>query len=114
MFLLRAAALKRVGKSVPIGRLLLAADVARVAAQKVAALEPAERRRLAELLKTSATKPRAMGEKERKELVGLFAKLEPRALAATAVQRLSPVPIPGRLLHGRKRGRAKQAERDTA
>jgi hypothetical protein len=39
---------------------------------------------------------------ERDELAGLLAKLQPRLLMGEAIDRLSPVPLPRRLVFGPK------------
>jgi hypothetical protein len=44
--------------------------------------------------------PRTMSSAERRELMDLAAKLEPRAFAGAAVDHLSPFPVP-RKLRGR-------------
>jgi hypothetical protein len=110
MSLIGRVALKKVAKGFPVGRLLLAGDVAILAGRHLARLNAAERRRLASLVARSAAPGRGgLGAAERVELAALIAKLEPRLLFGTAVRRLSPVPVPRRLLYGRRGSAARAA-----
>jgi hypothetical protein len=84
-------------------RLLAAAEVAVLARDHLRRLTPRERRRLVTLLRTGRGRQRNLSEAERDELTALLAKVEPRLLAGEAVQRLSPVPLPRRLLFGPRR-----------
>jgi hypothetical protein len=111
MSLLGRTALKRVARGIPVGRLLLAADVARLAGQHLARLDGGERRRLASLLKLAALQRERLDPAAREELEALVAKLEPRLLLGTALKRVSPVPIPRRLLYGRRGSPARTAAR---
>jgi hypothetical protein len=109
MSLIGRVALRRVAKGLPAGRLLLAADVAVMAGRHVARLDAGERRRLASLMAHGARAPGALNAAERQDLKTLVAKLEPRLLLGTAVKRLSPVPVPGRLAYGRRGSPARTA-----
>ena len=80
-------------KRLPVIRLLLIAELAMVARRHVLNLTPAERRRLYALVR----KGRGLTPKQKKELRRLVGKLEPRAFAGSAANRLSPVPLPRRL-----------------
>ena len=71
-----------------------------LARQHLLRLTPAERRRLVGLLRIARGRPRNLSRAQREELAGLVAKLEPRLLAGEAVNKLSPVPVPKRILHG--------------
>lgn len=68
-------------------------------------LDRGERRRLLELIRVGHGRTRNLSEPERDELAQLVAKMEPRLLAGHAVDRLSPVPIPRRLVYGPRRSR---------
>jgi hypothetical protein len=48
---------------------------------------------------------RNLTEQERDELAALVAKADPRLFAGTVAQRLSPVPLPRRVVEGRRRAR---------
>jgi hypothetical protein len=80
-------------KRIPVVRLLLLAELAIVARRHIEQLTPRQRRRLLELVR----KGRDLTPKQKEELRTLVHKLEPRAFAGSAVERLSPVPLPRRL-----------------
>jgi hypothetical protein len=109
MSMIGRVALKKVAKGFPVGRLLLAGDVAMLAGRHLAHLDATERRRLASLAARSAPGRGGLDPAERRELDALIAKLEPRLLFGTAVRRLSPVPVPRRLLFGRRGSPARAA-----
>ena len=101
--LARGAAHAPVLKRVPVVKLLAAAEVAMLARDHFQRLTPQERRRLVELVRVGRGRRRNLTEAERDELSGLVAKLEPRVLAGQAVDAISPVPLPRRLVYGRAR-----------
>jgi hypothetical protein len=90
-------------RRVPVLRLLAAAEVAVLARDHLRRLTPGERRRLVALLRTGRGRPSNLSEGDRDELAGLVAKVQPRLLAGEAAERLSPVPLPRRLLYGPRR-----------
>jgi len=90
-------------RRVPVLKLLTIAEVGLLARDHVARLEAGERRRLVTLVRIAHGRPSTLTAAQRDELATLVAKLEPRLLAAEAVDRLSPVPIPKRLLRGPRR-----------
>lgn len=96
------AAAKRVPglKRLPVLKLLAAAEVVLLARDHIMSLTPQERRRLVELVRLGRGRRHNLPEAERDELEGLIAKLEPRLLAGATVERLSPLPLPRRLLYG--------------
>jgi hypothetical protein len=100
---LRDSAIKGVSKRLPLVRrlpvikLLAIAELAAVANKHVHHLSPAERRRLMELLRRGTN----LSPKQREELRALVVKLEPRAFAGSAAERLSPLPLPRRLTRAR-------------
>jgi hypothetical protein len=106
---LRTPWVKRVSGGIPLARLLLAAEVAMIAGRHLARLDRAQQRRLLALLVQARGRPRSLPARERRELVSLVARLEPRLFFGTAVKRLSPVPLPRRLLYGRRRSAARAA-----
>jgi hypothetical protein len=93
-------------RRVPLLKLLAAAEVALLARDHLAYLTPAERRRLVSLVRIGRGRLSRLGDREREELEELPIKLGPRQLLGEAADRLSPVPLPRRLLYGR-RGRPK-------
>lgn len=86
-------------RRLPFFKLLAVAEVALLARRHLGNLAPDERRRLAELVRRG----RRMGPEERRELRELVMRLEPRAFAVHAVDRMSPVPLPKKRLSGRRR-----------
>lgn len=89
--MLRRMIARRAARQLPILKLLSVAEIALMARRHLANLDGAERRRLAELVRRG----RAMTPDERAELRALAGKLEPKAFALAAADKLSPVPLPG-------------------
>ena len=106
---LRSRWAKRLSHGVPVARLLLVAEVALLAQRHLTKLDRRQRRRLFTLLVRARGRPRSLSASERREFLGLLARLEPRYFLATAVRRLSPVPMPKRLLYGRRGSPARAA-----
>jgi hypothetical protein len=94
-----AAASRRVPglRRLPVVKLLAIAELAGVARQHFQHLTPAERRRLGQLVRNG----RHLSARERRELRNLVDKLDPRAFAGSAADRVSPVPLPRRLTRAR-------------
>jgi hypothetical protein len=93
-------------RRVPVLRLLAAAEIALLAREHVMRLDRPERQRLVELVRIGRGRRRNLSDSEREELSGLIAKVEPRLLAGQAVEKLSPLPLPRRLVYGpRSRGK---------
>jgi hypothetical protein len=90
-------------KRVPVLKLLTAAEVAMLARDHFQRLTPQERRRVVVLVREGRGRRRNLTEAERDELSALIAKVEPRVLAGQAVDAISPVPLPRRLVYGRAR-----------
>ena len=106
--LIRRTPLKRLTHGFPIVGALLAAEIAAMAWTHLAKLEGTQRRRLLALLWQARGGPGSLAPRERDELGALLATLEPRLFLGSAVKRLSPVPVPKRLLYG-PRGSAARA-----
>jgi hypothetical protein len=98
-----ASKLTRTVKLIPMARLLAAAQVLMLARRHWHHLEPAERRRVIALVAQTHGRPRNLTATERLELAGLIAKADPRLFAGLVAQRFSPVPLPGRVVRGRRR-----------
>jgi hypothetical protein len=98
----RSAWVKRLSHGVPVARVLLVAQLAILARRHLSKLGPVQRRRLFALLLRTRGRPHSLPASERRELLYLLAKLEPRLFFGTAVRRISPVPLPKRLLYGRR------------
>jgi hypothetical protein len=90
-------------RRIPIFKLLAIGEIALLARSHVQKLDPAERRRLVELMREGRGRSSNLAAAERDELAQLVAKAEPRLFAGMAADRLSPVPLPRRLVRGRKR-----------
>jgi hypothetical protein len=90
-------------KRLPVLKLLAIGEIALLARTHATKLEPAERRRLVELVRQGRGRPRRLSAPEREELSKLVAKAEPRLFAGEVADRLSPVPLPKRLVTGKRR-----------
>lgn len=75
----------------------------------MARLDGAQRRRLLALARKSGGRPGSLSEKEREELAALLADLEPRLFLGSTLRRLSPMPLPKRLLYGPRGSRTRKA-----
>lgn len=89
-------------RRIPVVVLIGAAEVVLMTREHVAHLTPAERRRLVTLVRIGRGRRNRLTEAQRRELAELFDKMEARGLLGDAVSRLSPVPLPHRLLYGRR------------
>jgi hypothetical protein len=87
-------------RRLPIFRLLAIAEIALLARDHVSRLDPAERHRLVELVREGRGRGRNLPPAEREELARLVAKVDPRRFAGLAADKLSPVPLPRRLVEG--------------
>jgi hypothetical protein len=105
---LRSRWLRRVSRAVPVAQLLVGVEMALLAQRHINKLDRAQRRRLVTLLVRARGWPRSLTAAERCEFLYLLAKLESRLLFGTTVRRVGPVPVPRRLLYGR-RGSAARA-----
>jgi hypothetical protein len=94
---------------VPLGPLLLVGQIVFMAGQHLARLDGAERRRLVVLLRRSRGRPSSLSSAEREELFLLLTSLEPRLFLGSTLRRLSPMPIPKRLLYGPRNSSARKA-----
>jgi hypothetical protein len=107
--LLRTPWVKRASRGIPMARLLLAGEVAMIAGRHLGRLDRAQRQRLLTLLWQARGRPRSLPARQRRELAALVVRLEPRIFLGTAVKRLSPLPLPKRLLYGRRGSAARTA-----
>ena len=90
-------------RAIPVGRLLAAAQVAMLARRHWHRLEPTERRRVITLVRMARGRRGNLTSNEWLELAHLIAKADPRGFAGLMAQRFSPVPLPRRVVRGRKR-----------
>ncbi len=98
-----ASKLVATAKLIPLARLLAAARIVMLARQHWHKLEPSERRRMMSLVRQTHGRPRNLTTGEKLELARLIAKADPRLFAGLVAQRVSPVPLPGRVVRGRRR-----------
>jgi hypothetical protein len=105
---LRSRWVTRLSRGIPVARLLALGEIALMARRHVAMLDRTDRRRLIALLARARVRPGRLTAGERAELAGLIARLQPRQFVGSAVRRLSPVPLPKRLLYGPRGGAARQ------
>jgi hypothetical protein len=89
-------------RAIPVVKLLAAAELALLARDHLARLSPSERRRLIVLVRVGRGRRSRLTDAERDELEGLLIKLQPRLLVGEAINRLSPLPLPRRLVFGPK------------
>ena len=87
-------------KRIPVLKLLALAEVLLLARDHVMWLTPPERRRFLQLVRLGRGRRRNLSDVERLELATLIAKMEPRLFAGATVDKLSPLPLPRRLLYG--------------
>ena len=90
-------------RRLPVLKLLAIGEIALLARTHVQKLDAGERRRLLELLRKAHGRPSHLSTEEHDELSRLVAKAEPRLFAGLAADRLSPVPLPRRVVEGRRR-----------
>jgi hypothetical protein len=92
--------LKRVAHGSPALGLLVAVELAVTARGQLAKLDSEQRHRLLALVRQARGRPSSLDDGEREELRALLAALEPRLFIGSAAKRLSPLPIPKRVLYG--------------
>ena len=83
-------------------RLLALAEIALLARDHFERLTPGERRRLILLLRQGRGRPSNLSGRDRTELSKLIAKIEPRVFAGLAAEKISPVSLPKRVVHGKR------------
>jgi hypothetical protein len=97
-----ASALARTARVIPLARLVAAGQIVLLARQHWHRLEPDERRRLITLVRQGRGRSRNLSTRDRIELSRLIAKADPRLFAGLVAQRFSPVPLPRRMVRGRR------------
>jgi hypothetical protein len=101
-YVLAGQASKRVRalRNVPVLKLLAVAEIVLLARDHIERLTPGERRRVVELIRVGRGRPSRLSARDRDELSRLVAKAEPRSFVGEAASKLSPVPLPDRIVHG--------------
>ncbi len=97
-----AGAIRKMSRAVPLARLLVAAQVLMLARSHWQRLAPHERRRLLSLVRRGRGVGRGLSVAEQAELSRLIAKADPRLFAGLVAQRFSPVPLPRRVVRGKR------------
>src|SRR5947209_971717 len=87
-------------RRLPVAKLLALGEVVMLAREHLAQLDPNERRRFVELMRGARLRPRNLSPAERAELAALIAKANPRLFVGLVADKLSPVPLPRRVVHG--------------
>ena len=90
-------------KRLPVMKVLAIGEIALLARTHASKLTADERRRLVKLVREGRGRPSNLDAAEREELTKLVQKAEPRMFAGLVADKLSPVPLPRRLTHGKKR-----------
>jgi hypothetical protein len=90
-------------KRLPVLKLLAVGEIALLARTHATKLTAPERRRLFELVRKGRGRPSRLSASERDELSQLVAKAEPRLFVGQVADQLSPVPLPKRLVTGKRR-----------
>ena len=89
-------------KAVPLARLLAAGQVLMLARSHWHRLEPHERGRLLSLVRRGRGVGRGLSVAERAELSRLIVKADPRLFTGLMAQRFLPVPLPRRVVRGKR------------
>ncbi len=92
----------KAARAIPVGRVLAAAQIVMLARRHWHQLEPIERRRVITLVRMAKGRRGNLTKNEWLELANLVAKADPRGFAGLAAERFSPLPLPRRVVRGRK------------
>jgi hypothetical protein len=87
-------------RRLPVLKLLALAEILLLARDHVVRLDPGERSRVVQLVRRGRGRNRNLSDRERAELAALIAKAEPRLFVGEAVEKMSPVPLPRRVVRG--------------
>ena len=90
-------------KWLPVMKLIAIGEVALLARSHAMRLSAEERRRLVALVRKGRGRRTRLSPEEREELSMLVAKAEPRLFAGLVIDKFVPVPLPRRLVRGRRR-----------
>src|ERR1700733_6127397 len=89
-------------RAIPMAKLLTAAQLVMLARRHWLRLEPHERRRMFTLVRTATGRRGRLTPAERFELARLIAKADPKLFAGLVAKKFSPVPLPRRMVPGRR------------
>jgi hypothetical protein len=88
-------------RRLPVAKLLAVAEIVLLARQHIVRLEPQERRRVLTLMRQARGRTGNLSADERAELAALVSKANPRLFLGLVANKLSPVPLPPRVVRGR-------------
>lgn len=89
-------------RRLPVAKLFVLGELVLLAREHIGRLEPAERRRFFDLMRRARGRRRNLSPGERDELASLIAKANPRLFVGVAADKLSPVRLPRRVVHGKR------------
>jgi hypothetical protein len=89
-------------RRLPVAKLLAVAEIVLLARQHIVRLEPQERRRVLTLMRRGRGRAQNLSAAERAELAALVAKANPRLFLGLVASKMSPVPLPRRVIRGRR------------
>jgi hypothetical protein len=92
-------------RRMPVLKLLALGEVLMLLRDHFGKLDPVERRRVIALVRRGRGRSSKLTDAERDELAALIAKAEPRLLFGATADKLSPVPLPKRVLFGARGAR---------
>ena len=90
-------------RRLPVLKLIAIGEIALIARQHASKLTRDERRRLIALVRKGRGRRTKLSPAERDELTELVSRAEPRLFAGLVADRLSPVPLPRRVVRGPRR-----------
>jgi hypothetical protein len=90
-------------RRLPVAKLLVLGEIVLLTRDHLTRLEPHERHRVLELVRTGRGRLRNLSAAERAELHLLVAKADPRLYAGLVADKLSPIKLPRRVVRGRER-----------
>jgi hypothetical protein len=96
-------------RRLPAATLIEIGEIILLAREHLARLEPHERRRVVQLMRIGRGRPSKLTLAQRDELMALVAKAEPRLFFGLAAKKLSPVPLPRRVVYGRSARRRRRS-----
>ena len=94
--------IRKLARLISVAKLVAAAQILILAREHWHRLEPDERRRVMALVRQAHGRRRNLSRRDREELARLIAKADPRLFAGLVAERFSPVPLPARLVRGKR------------
>jgi hypothetical protein len=88
-------------RRLPAATLIEIGEIILLAREHLSKLDPQERHRVVELMRIGRGRRSRLTQAQRDELMALVAKAEPRLFFGLSAEKLSPVPLPRRVVYGR-------------